>query len=144
MQGVDGRCVCRFGYSEIMNNRKFTRVNSHIPVDVEASGETLSGEVRDISFEGLWLPTTTPFPERIPCRVTVHLATSIKIRADGVVVRSEPEGIAVQFRELLDLESYGHLRNLILYNSTDTATVEQEIDRYLRSRSADSSFLPLE
>lgn len=126
----------------IMNHRKFTRVSSHIPVDVEAAEGTVSGAVRDISFEGLWLPTTEPLPERAPCRVTVHLAETIKIRANGVVVRSEPEGIAVQFLELRDLDSYGHLRNLILYNSLDTETIEEEFDRHLRLRSANPS-IPL-
>jgi hypothetical protein len=122
-----------------MNHRKFTRVSPHIPVDVVADGNTVSGEVRDISFEGLWLPTVEPFPERRPCRVTIHLAETIKINAVGVVVRSEPDGFAVQFTELLDLESYGHLRNLILYNTLDTATVEEEFDKHVRLLRANSS-----
>jgi hypothetical protein len=29
-------------------------------------------------------------------------------------------------------ESYGHLRNLVLYNSDDPDRVEQEIDRWLK------------
>lgn len=122
-----------------MNHRKFTRVNPHIPVDVVADGKTVSGEVRDISFEGLWLPTAEPLSEQTRCRVTIHLSEEIKIRADGVVVRAEPDGFAVQFVDLLDLESYGHLRNLILYNSHDTETVEQEFDRHVRRLSGDSS-----
>ena len=122
-----------------MNHRKFTRVNPHMPVDVEAGGTTISGEVRDISFEGLWLPTAAPLAERTPCRVTIHLSETIKISADGVVVRSEPDGFAIQFAELLDLESYGHLRNLILYNTLDTATVEEEFDRHVRLLRANSS-----
>lgn len=122
-----------------MNHRKFTRVSPHLPVDVVADGKTVSGEVRDISFEGLWLPTTASLSERTPCRVTIHLSETIKISADGVVVRSEPDGFAVQFVELLDLESYGHLRNLILYNTLDTATVEEEFDRHVRLLRANSS-----
>lgn len=117
-----------------MNHRKFTRVHSHIPVDVEAGDNVVSGAVRDVSFEGLWLPTGEPVSEGTLCRVTIHLSESIKIRADGVVVRSEPGGIAVQFLELRDLESYGHLRNLILYNSHETEAVEEEFDRHLRLR----------
>lgn len=120
-----------------MNHRKFTRVSPHLPVDVMADGTTISGEVRDISFEGLWLPTSASFSERTQCRVTIHLSETIKISADGVVVRSEPDGFAVQFVELLDLESYGHLRNLILYNTLDTATVEEEFENHPRLRSAD-------
>jgi len=115
-----------------MNHRKFTRVNPHVPVDVLADGKRVSGEVRDISFEGLWLPTPEPLSEQTRCRVTIHLSEAIKIRIDGVVVRAELDGFAVQFVDLLDLESYGHLRNLILYNAHDTDTVEQEFDRHLQ------------
>lgn len=122
-----------------MNHRKFTRVNPHLPVDVEGDGQTISGVVRDIGFEGLWLPTETPLAVQTHCKVAIHLSETIKIRADAVVVRAEPDGFAVQFLELLDLDSYGHLRNLILYNSHDTDTVEQEFDRYLGHPSVDPS-----
>lgn len=127
-----------------MNHREFTRVRSHIPVDVESSDKTASGAVGDISFEGMWFPTDMPLAEGTPCRVTIHLSEFIKIRADAVVVRSQSDGLAVKFLELLDLESYGHLRNLILYNSTDTETVEQEFEKHLFSPSTDPSLSPTE
>ncbi len=127
-----------------MDKREFERVQSHIPVDVESGGKTIGGETRDIGFAGLWLPTTEPFAERTQCTVTIHLAESIKIRAKSLVVRSEPDGFAVQFLELLDLDSYGHLRNLILYNSADPATVDQEIGRHFRLRTGSAPRLPSE
>jgi hypothetical protein len=127
-----------------MNQREFERVQSHIPVDVDSGGKTIVGEARDIGFAGLWLPATEPLAERALCTVTIHLAETIKIRAKGLVVRSEPDGFAVQFLELLDLDSYGHLRNLILYNSADPATVDQEIDRHFRLRNGSAPRLPCE
>lgn len=127
-----------------MNKREFERVQSHFPVEVECGGKTVAGETRDIGFAGLWLPTTDPFAERAEGTVTVHLAETIKIRAKGLVVRSEDDGFAVQFLELLDLESYGHLRNLILYNSSDPATVDEEIDRHFRLRNGTAPRLPCE
>lgn len=125
-----------------MNNREFTRVRTRILVDVEAGGKKISGDVRDISLNGLWLPTTVPVSERTHCRVTIHLAEAITIRADGVVIRSEPDGIAVHFLELLELESYEHLRNLILYNAVDPARAEQEFDRHLGLRRVDPALPP--
>lgn len=113
-----------------MEKREFTRVRAHLPVEVEGDGRVVAGEAGDIGFEGLWLPTAEPLAERTSCIVTIHLAESIKIRAQGLVVRSEPHGFAVQFLGLLDLDSYGHLRNLILYNSAEPATVQEEIDRH--------------
>ena len=113
-----------------MDKREFERVTSHVPVEIESDGTTVAGEVRDIGFAGLWLPTDSPLAPRAECIVTVHLADTVKIRAKGLVVRAEPDGFAVQFLELLDLDSYGHLRNLIFYNSAHPATVDEEIDRH--------------
>ena len=125
-----------------MNNREFTRVHSGIPVDVEAGGKKISGDAGNISLAGLWLPTTVPVPEQSPCRVTMHLSGAITIRANGVVVRSEPDGIAVQFLELLGLESYEHLRNLIHYNAVDPPTAELEFDSHLGLRRIDPELPP--
>lgn len=125
-----------------MDKREFERVTSHVPADVASGGRIVAGEVRDIGFAGLWLPTAEPFPERTECTVTVHLAETVKIRATGLVVRSEADGFAVQFLELLDLDSYGHLRNLILYNSAHPATVDEEIDRHFRLHRESAPRLP--
>jgi hypothetical protein len=113
-------------------------------VTVDGGGTMVEGETRDIGFAGLWLPTDSPLSERATCTVTIHLAETIKIRANGLVVRSEDDGFAVQFLELLDLESYGHLRNLILYNSAHPATVDEEIDRHFRLRQGSAPRLPAE
>jgi len=125
-----------------MNNREFTRVRSRIPVDIEIGGTTVSGEVRDISLDGLWLPTADRFDEGAACHVTIHLAEAVKVRADGVVIRSAPEGFAVHFTELLGLDSYEHLRNLILYNAVEPSTVEQEFHSHLGLLRADASLQP--
>ncbi len=125
-----------------MNNREFIRVRTRIPVDVEADGKTISGEVRDVSLNGLWMRTTVPVSERTPCRVTIHLAEAITIRAEGMVVRSGPDGVAVHFLELSEVDSYEHLRNLIRYNAVDPAEAEQEFDSHLGLRSVDPELPP--
>jgi len=122
-----------------MDNREFTRVHPHIPVEVAGEDQNVRGEIGDIGFEGLWLPTETPLSVRSRCQVVIHLSDTVKIRANGLVVRSEPEGMAIQLLELLDPESFGHLRNLILYNSSDPVTIDQEIDRHFQQRGAGSA-----
>jgi hypothetical protein len=119
-------------------------VRTRIPVDVEAGGNEISGEVGDVSLDGLWFPTTVRVSEQTPCRVTIHLDEAFTIRADGVVARSEPDGFAVHFLELLELESYEHLRNLILNNAVDPAQVEQEFDSHLGLRRVDPALPPPE
>jgi hypothetical protein len=124
-----------------MDNREFTRVRTRIPVDVEAGGETISGEIENLSLDGLWLTTTAHFSEQTPCRVTIHLSDAIMIRADGVVVRSDHDGIAVHFLGLLS-ESYEHLRKLIFYNAVDSDRVEQEFNSHHGLRRVDPPLAP--
>jgi len=113
-----------------MNQREFTRVRTRIPVDIDAAGTVVSGEVRDISLNGLWMPATAPPPAGTPCRVVLHL-DAVTVQAVGRIVRSVADGFAVHFDELLEVESYEHLRNLILYNAQDPGQAEQEFDSHL-------------
>ena len=117
-----------------MENREFTRVRTLIPVDFTTDEESIAGEIRDISLDGLWLPTAVSVSAQTPGRVTIHLSDAITIRAEGVVVRSNPDGIAVHFVRLFGLESYETLRNLILYNAVDPARVEEEFESHVGLR----------
>lgn len=128
-----------------MNQREFTRVRTRIPVDVEVGGKVVTGTIRDLSLNGMWMATPTPPPEEATCRVTLHLdgrGGAIVVRADGYVVRSVADGFAMHFQELLEVESYEHLRNLILYNAEDPAQAEQEFDSHLGLKRIDPAAPP--
>ncbi len=47
------------------------------------------------------------------------------------IARHGKDGCAVQIHELLGLDSYEHLRNLILYNAEDPGTAESEFGSHL-------------
>ena len=51
--------------------------------------------------------------------------------ANGYVSRSLPDAMAIEFTELIGLESWQHLRNLILYNAEDPVRAQQEFDTHL-------------
>lgn len=46
------------------------------------------------------------------------------------MVRNYPDGVAFQFTKILGPESYGYLRNLVLYNASDTDQVENEFETH--------------
>jgi len=48
----------------------------------------------------------------------------------GKIVRSTEDGIGVDFTEM-DLDSYEHLRNLVLLNANDVARIEGEFKDHL-------------
>lgn len=118
------------------NPREFTRVTTGFTVEIEAEGRTIeSARMQDLSMNGVFVICEDRLPLECDCRVTLRLGdpgSGIKITAAGKVMRhgTEPPGFALQFSEL-DVESYEHLRQLVLLNSQDPDQVEQEISGHL-------------
>jgi hypothetical protein len=56
----------------------------------------------------------------------------MRIETGGRVVRTEDGGMAIHFEEISDLDSFDHLRNLVMSNSSiHTAQVEEELQNHL-------------
>ena len=124
----------------MMNNqidrREFTRVG--VQLQGMISWEELGGlqrESRDVSMKGIFLVCDNPPPVDTECRIKLFLRESesgLGIEALGKIVRVDGRGVGVEFIEILGLDSYDHLRNVVLYNSSDkTEQVEQELSTHL-------------
>ena len=118
------------------NHREFTRVKVAIHVELRMGGNVVvQGELDNVSFSGLLLRCEATFPEQTPCLVFLHLdggQSGPTIEAHGVVIRTDPHKLAVQFTELIGHESTHHLRNLVLYNSgAQSSRVEEEFDAHV-------------
>ena len=117
-----------------MNQREFTRVRTAIPVDVELAGQTLAGTTKDVSLSGCHVTGASSPPEDTPCRITLYIDGrdgAIKVVAKGIVARLLRDGFGVQFLELIEVESYEHLRNVVLYNADDPGKAEHELEGHL-------------
>lgn len=116
-----------------MNEREFTRVRTAIPVRASfAGGLELTGTTRDVSLGGCFLATPTPPPEDTHGTVTLTLADgAIEVRAHAIAIRTRPDGVALHFLELYELESYEHLRNLIRYNADDPDQADHEFGSHV-------------
>lgn len=128
-----------------MNQREFTRVRTRIPVDIEHAGGHLEGSTRDISLNGMFVATDGVLAEETPCQAVLHIdgrGGAIVIRATGTVIRVLTGGLAIHFQELHELESYEHLRNLVLYNAADPAMAEQEFETHLGLKRVDPGSPP--
>ncbi len=114
--------------------REFVRVPFRMGTTVRTSDRTIrSGSTLDVSMNGLRIATTEIVPpEGTFCEVEIVLAEApepVVIEARGSIVRSKPGTLAVHFSEV-DVDSYEHLRQLILNNSGDPERAEKEFDAH--------------
>jgi hypothetical protein len=114
----------------VSEKREFIRVPFNTEVEIQAEGLTVrSGAGIDICMTGIRLAVENAVPPAgTTCGVKITLAASeprVVIEARGTVVRSDPGSLAVTFSEL-DLDSYHHLRQLILNNTDEPKRAEQE------------------
>ena len=110
--------------------REFIRVpfNTTVVVRVQDRVIRSQGEI-NISMGGVRLSTRDAIPPaEALCRVTINLggsASPIHIEVKGTIVRSQEGSLAVKFIDL-DLDSYQHLRQLIVNNADDPDRAELE------------------
>jgi len=114
--------------------RGFIRVPFNTEVAVEGEGKTIqSREGINVSMSGIRLFTSESIPAPgSPCQVKILLQASesrLPIEARGIVARSEPGILAVQFTEI-DLDGYHHLRQIILNNTDEPEKAEKEFSTH--------------
>ena len=114
--------------------REFLRVSFTTEVEVRTDDRTFgSSSGINISLNGLKLATDQPVPEEgSPCSVKIMLRAfehQVVIETHGRVARSGQGTLAVEFIDL-DLDSYHHLRQLIISNADDPGRAEREFDAH--------------
>ncbi|ATX82892.1 PilZ domain-containing protein [Mariprofundus ferrinatatus] len=116
------------------NRRDFSRVETHIDAEVICADKVLSGRLVDVSMRGVRILCDETLPQQSKCEVKCFLGESrespLCIKANGKVIRSTEDGISIEISEI-DLDSFGHLRNLVLMNARDGSQVEDELKSHL-------------
>ena len=115
---------------EASNHREFIRIPIQVRAEVKGGGLCIaSSATQNLSLKGMLVTCAEQLPEGTACEITLRLGDgSIQIQAEGTVIRSYPEGIALQFTRILGLESFEHLQKLLLYNAPDPDQVEHEFN----------------
>ena len=119
-----------------MEKREFTRVPIKIEGEVMTENSTvISGWVSNVNMKGLFLNCDDYLPVGSDCRVALFLGDPKDhpcIKARSNIVRIDDNGMAIEFTEILGTDSFNHLRNLVLHNSsTESERVEQELRDHL-------------
>nr|WP_320133318.1 PilZ domain-containing protein [uncultured Holophaga sp.] len=113
---------------QAFSQREFTRVPSCLTVRVTVDGTEIPNRgSQNVSLKGMLIHLGAPLPVGTPCRLTILLADGeIEVEVEAQVVHNYEAGTAFQFTKILGVESFEHLKNLVLYNAQDTEQVEEE------------------
>jgi hypothetical protein len=115
------------------HRREFSRVPVHLRTEVSVAGIRLpEGTMESLSLKGGFFRCALPPSEGARCDIRLHLeGTEVEVHTQGHVVRQGRDGAAIQFDEIVGVDSLEHLRNLILFNSHNPAQIEQEFHDHL-------------
>ncbi len=98
-------------------------------IELSAQGEVWpKQEIRDVSMNGIFLESPKQLPVGTECKISIFLGEgpeAPKIETDGRVQRLTSEGMAVEFTQI-EVEGFGHLRELVLKNTDQVLKVEKE------------------
>jgi hypothetical protein len=125
--------------TEEKDAREFTRVTTQVWAVIRgADGGAMEGLIRDVSANGLFVSCPEIVETNVSLDVEVHLgAFGAAISGRASVVRQADDGVALQFEMLNGVESFEHLRRLILMNTHDAERAEDEFESHLGLRLRD-------
>ncbi len=114
-----------------MEKRRNTRVNFKTNVVLKSDDFTIKAEANsdDLSLKGLHVQTAEDVPMDTLCDVELHLTGTtedVTLNMKGKVVRKDDSGIGVKF-ESIDIDSFTHLKNILMYNTEDPEALGDEL-----------------
>jgi PilZ domain len=123
------------------NRRDFTRVTTGVGAEIIVGGRTTFGTVQDVSLNGVFVQCSDSLPVGSQCGVNIILQGTqapMRVSEKGRVTRANDTGMAIEFDEV-DVDSFAHLRNLVLFNAPDATAIEEEFEESVGIRHQDSS-----
>jgi hypothetical protein len=113
-----------------IDQRKRTRVSFTTSVSLSNADVDLPGlATKDLSLKGLYVVTDKLLPIDTFVDVTLDLSgttSRVSLYMKGKVARVDSHGMGIDFTEI-DMDSFHHLRNIVLYNAGDPADVDNEL-----------------
>ena len=114
----------------VKERRRKTRVHFETQVILKSGTSEISSTVnsRDISLKGMFVRTDKKLPIGASCDIQILLTGATNhlfLNLKGRVVRHNDSGLGLHF-DSIDVDSYMHLKNLLMYNALDPDTIEKE------------------
>ncbi|HUV50405.1 MAG TPA: PilZ domain-containing protein [Anaerolineae bacterium] len=113
------------------DKRKRTRVHfkTQVVLKTDISKIKTDAKSSDISMKGMFISTDEKIPAGTPCDIEIVLSgttSKLALNIEGVIARQDKEGIGITFNSM-DVDSYFHLKNIVMYNASDPDAVEEEM-----------------
>jgi len=119
-----------------MAKRQLSRVNYKVDAVLHYKNSKKVCSVRDLSLSGMYVSSDLEVEKGENIKITLKIisdSTAGEVELSGIIVRKDRDGIALEFSDL-PIDSYLFLRNVVVYNSGDPDSVDQEYRRHLASR----------
>ncbi len=114
--------------------RKKTRVyfETQVVLKTDVSEITMSVNSSDISMRGMFVTTDKRIPSGTPCKIEIVLSgttSRLALNIEGVIARQDENGLGITF-DSMDSDSFFHLKNIVMYNSSDPDAIEKEWEEF--------------
>jgi len=116
-----------------MEKRDFTRVPFETKAVINCEDRSITGTVENLSLKGMFLKTSEEVDGDQEISIKIFLtgsSTQLSIDLDGIVLRSENEGLAIRFQKI-DIDSFVHLKNVVAYNQGNADEIMDEFFHFL-------------
>ena len=114
-----------------MNERNKARIVFHVNASLEYDGNTVNGDVENLSTNGMFMNTSEDIPVDTVVDISIYLSgttSELSLKINGVVSRKEAKGVAVIFKEI-EFDSFIHLKNIIDFNDNGNSTALKEFEK---------------
>lgn len=94
----------------------------------DVSEVTVGANSSNISMKGMFVNTDERILAGTPCNIEIVLSgttSRLALNIEGVIARQDKSGLGVAFNSM-DVDSFFHLKNIIMYNASDSDTIEKE------------------
>lgn len=110
--------------------RKKTRVKFKTQAVIKTDKSDILAESRseNISMKGILVHTKKMIPVGTSCDIEIILtgvSSKLSLSIKGVITRQDEQGLGIEFKSV-DIDSYFHLRNIIMYNASNPKELEKE------------------
>lgn len=111
--------------------RKRTRAHFEARVILKAGASEIIADAnsKDISMQGMFINTSKKIPIGEICHIEVLLSgtsSKLSVNMKGEIIRQDKNGLGIKF-QAIDVDSFVHLKNIIMYNASDPDVIEKEM-----------------
>lgn len=105
-----------------------SQYDTTVKIKWDHKNEIVCEHSKDISLNGIYVMTRTRIDINTPVELEIMLNNHIAhiiLKISGKIIRQDEGGLGINFNEM-DIDSYQHLKNLVLYNSTEPSEVSKQ------------------